>query len=283
MEALAAELRDMPADAVLPVARAFAHFLNLANIAEQHHRVRRRRAYERNPAARPQPASIDETLPRLTPAGVTPEALHAAVCALRIELVVTAHPTEIMRRTLQQKYNRIAAALAVLDRPDLTPRERERQIEGLRREITAAWESEDVRRERPTPIEEVRSALTVIEETLWDAVPEYLRTLDRALAGATGRPLPIDAAPIRFGSWIGGDRDGNPNVTPDVTRRACLMSRWTAADALRARDRGACRRAVDGRGQPGACGAGRRRSRAVPRGAAAVAAAARVDPALDRA
>ncbi len=228
VETLAAELRGMPADSVLPVARAFAHFLNLANVAEQHHRVRRRRAYERNPAARPQPASIDEALPRLLADGATPEALHAAVSALRIELVVTAHPTEIMRRTLQQKYNRIAAALAVLDRPDLTPRERDQQIEGLRREITAAWESEDVRRERPTPIEEVRSALTVIEETLWDAVPEYLRTLDRTLARVTARGLPLDVAPIRFGSWIGGDRDGNPNVTPDVTRRACLMSRWTA-------------------------------------------------------
>ena len=109
---LARELDAMPVDAALPIARAFAHFLNLANVAEQHHRVRRRRAYQRNPHANPQPASIEEALPRLLASGVAPDALYAAVCALRIELVITAHPTEIMRRTLQMKYNAVADALA---------------------------------------------------------------------------------------------------------------------------------------------------------------------------
>ena len=98
----------------------------------------------------------------------------------------------------------------------------------MRREITAAWETEEVRRERPSPLDEVRGALAVFEETIWDALPQYCRSLDRTLRQATGRGLPIGAAPIRFGSWIGGDRDGNPFVTPDVTRRACLMARWTA-------------------------------------------------------
>jgi phosphoenolpyruvate carboxylase len=227
-ETLANELRSMPVAAALPVARSFAHFLNLANIAEQHHRVRRRRAYQRDPAARPQQASIEETLPRLLASGVPPDMLFEAVSQLRIELVMTAHPTEIMRRSLQHKYNRIAAALAGLDRPDLTPVERETLVETMRREITAAWETEEVRRERPTPLDEARSALAVFEETLWDAIPQYCRTLDRTLRATVGRGLPIAAAPIRFGSWIGGDRDGNPSVTPDVTRRACLMACWTA-------------------------------------------------------
>src|SRR6187401_3433502 len=118
---LAAELAAMPVEAAVPVARAFAHFLNLANVAEQHHRVRRRRAYERDPHARAQPASIEEALPRLAAAGVSPAAIHRAVCDLAIELVVTAHPTEIMRRTLQLKYRKIGTALAERDRPDLTP------------------------------------------------------------------------------------------------------------------------------------------------------------------
>jgi phosphoenolpyruvate carboxylase len=227
-EALGNELRAMPVDAAIPLARAFAHFLNLANIAEQHHRVRRRRDYQRDPRARAQPGSLEETLPRLLAAGVSRDALHETVCALRIGLVITAHPTEIMRRTLQHKYNRIAAALADLDRPDLTPVERETLMETLRREIAAAWETEEVRRERPSPLDEVRSALTVFEETLWDALPQFLRSLDRTLRLETGRPLPLDASPIQFGSWIGGDRDGNPSVTPEVTRRACLMARWTA-------------------------------------------------------
>jgi phosphoenolpyruvate carboxylase len=227
-ETLASELRSMPTEAAIPIARSFAHFLNLANIAEQHHRMRRRRAYQRDPAGRPQQGSIEETLPRLVAEGLSPEALQKAVEDLRIELVITAHPTEIMRRTLQHKYRRIAGALADLDRPDLTPFERDALIETIRREITAAWETEEVRRERPSPLDEVRSALAVFEETVWDALPQYCRSLDRTLKQVTGQGLPLDAAPIRFGSWIGGDRDGNPSVTPEVTRRATLMARWTA-------------------------------------------------------
>ena len=226
--ALAGELGAMPVSSAIPITRAFSHFLNLANVAEQHHRVRRRRDYLRDPHARPQPGSLEETLPRLLAAGIAPEALHDAVCALRIGLVITAHPTEIMRRTVQHKYNVIADALAELDRPDLTVVERDALTDTLRREIAAAWETEEVRRERPSPLDEVRSALAVFEETLWDALPQFLRALDRTLTRETGRGLPLDAAPIRFGSWIGGDRDGNPSVTADVTRRACLMARWTA-------------------------------------------------------
>jgi phosphoenolpyruvate carboxylase len=227
LEALAAELRTIPVAAALPIARSFAHFLNLANVAEQYHRVRRRRAYQRDPRARPQPASVEEALPRLLTSGVAPEALHRAVSGLGIELVMTAHPTEIMRRSLQHKYVRIAEALATLDHSDVTCVERETSIDTMRREITAAWETEEVRRERPSPLDEVRSLMAVFEETLWDALPQFCRSLDRTLKQATGRGLPLDAAPIRFGSWIGGDRDGNPFVTPEVTRSACLMARWT--------------------------------------------------------
>jgi phosphoenolpyruvate carboxylase len=171
-EALAEELRAMPVAAALPVARSFAHFLNLANIAEQHHRVRRRRELEREAGGRPQLASIEEALPRLLGTGISPDALFEAICGLRIELVITAHPTEIMRRTLQHKYNRVAAALAELDRPDLTPTERETLLESMRREIAGAWHTEEVRRERPSPLDEVRSGMAVFEETIWNAVPE---------------------------------------------------------------------------------------------------------------
>jgi phosphoenolpyruvate carboxylase len=226
-EALAAELRTMPVASALPIARSFAHFLNLANVAEQYHRVRRRRAYQRDPRAKPQPASVEEALPRLLSSGVSADVLHRAATGLGIELVMTAHPTEIMRRSLQHKYGRIADALATLDHSDVTCLERETSIETMRREITAAWETEEVRRERPSPLDEVRSLMAVFEETLWDALPQFCRSLDRTLKHATGRGLPLDGAPIRFGSWIGGDRDGNPFVTPEVTRSACLMARWT--------------------------------------------------------
>ncbi|HJR59929.1 MAG TPA: phosphoenolpyruvate carboxylase [Vicinamibacterales bacterium] len=228
-DTLAAELSRLPVDAALPVARAFSHFLHLANVAEQHHRVRRRRAYERDAEAPPQRGSCAETFPRLLSAGISPDALHQAVSSLRIELVLTAHPTEIARRTLVQKYNRIAAALAAQDREDLTRPERDEIEATLFREIMAAWGTNDVRAQQPTPLDEVRSGLIVFEESLWQAVPRYLRGVDRALRSATGRGLPLECAPVTFGSWIGGDRDGNPNVTPEVTRRACLLSRWVAA------------------------------------------------------
>jgi phosphoenolpyruvate carboxylase len=231
---LAEELSAMPLDAAVPVARAFSHFLQLANVAEQHHRIRRRRAHQRDPRSTPQPGSLDETLPRVA-AAVGAERLRDAVLALRIDLVLTAHPTEMMRRTLQRKYNAIAETLAVLDRSDLTPREREASCSELRRRIVGAWETDEVRRDRPSPLDEVQRAFAVFDYTLWDAVPSFLRSLDRTMTAITGRGLPIDACPIRFGSWIGGDRDGNPSITPEVTRRTCLASRAMAL-AMYARD-----------------------------------------------
>jgi phosphoenolpyruvate carboxylase len=226
---LATELSQMPVERALAVARAFSHFLNLANIAEQHHRIRRRRDYQREAGSRPQRGSCADSFMRLVTAGIAPDRVREAVCALQIELVLTAHPTEIARRTLVQKYNRIAQWLMARDRVDLTVPEREELTASLRREITSAWGTSEVRGERPTPLDEVRSGLIVFEQSLWDAVPRYLREVDRALAAATGAGLPLNVRPIRFGSWIGGDRDGNPNVTPEVTRRACLLGRWVAA------------------------------------------------------
>ncbi|HMD35685.1 MAG TPA: phosphoenolpyruvate carboxylase [Vicinamibacterales bacterium] len=223
-------LGGMPIEAAAPVARAFAHFLALANVAEQHHRIRRRRAHARDGASAPQRGSCVETFRRLTAGGVDPSALAAAVLRLRIELVLTAHPTEIMRRTLIHKYNRVAQILALRDRPDLTPAEHEDSVDALRREIAAAWQTDEARETRVTPLDEVRAGLVVFEESLWNAVPAFLRDLDRALRAVTGRRLPLEATPITFGSWIGGDRDGNPNVTPEVTRQATWLARWQAAE-----------------------------------------------------
>ncbi len=227
---LASLLAGLPVDAALPLARAFAHFLNLANVAEQHHRIRRRRAYLRDPQAKPQRGSVAETFARLVADGISPDDLYQAVRALRIELVLTAHPTEVSRRTLIHKYNRIAAFLAERERTDLTLPEREDCTNALRAEVLSAWDTDEVRHERPTVLHEVRTSMVVFEQSLWDAVPHLVRSVDRALQASTGRTLPLEATPVRFGSWIGGDRDGNPNVTPEVTRQACLISRWEAAD-----------------------------------------------------
>ena len=227
---LAAAMATLPVDAAIPLARAFTHFLNLANVAEQHHRIRRRRSYLRDRSAPPQRGSCEETFSRLVAGGISAAQLHEAVCRLRIELVFTSHPTEVSRRTLIHKYNRIASLLARRDRPDLTVPEQEEVTSALRREIEAAWETDEVRHERPTPLDEVRSGLIVFEQSLWRALPLYLHSVDRALRAVTSRALPLGVAPVTFGSWIGGDRDGNPNVTPEVTRKACLLSRWVAAE-----------------------------------------------------
>jgi phosphoenolpyruvate carboxylase len=222
---LASRLADLPLDAAVPVARAFATFLTLANIAEQHHRIRRRRDYARE-GSRPQPGSCADAFARWRATGMPGEVLAESVRSLRIELVLTAHPTEVVRRTLLQSHRRIADALAVLDRADLTPEESADTVAALRREIATLWQTEGQADRPVTPLDEVRGGLAVFEQTLWDALPRFVRQVDAAL----GAPLPVDAAPLRFGSWIGGDRDGNPNVTPEVTRRATWMARWVAAD-----------------------------------------------------
>lgn len=224
---LDAELTGLPEEMIMPVVRAFSHFLNLANIAEQHHRVRRSRAWLRDPESRPLRGSLEEAFGRLGE-DLNPDTLHRAVCEQEIGLVLTAHPTEITRRTLIQKHNRIAELLDLQDRLDLTPDEMEEYALGLKREITAAWHTDEIRRRRPTPVDEARWGLTVVEQTLWQVIPRYARRLDRTLRQATGKGLPLDVSPIRFGSWMGGDRDGNPRVTARVTREACLLGRWMA-------------------------------------------------------
>ena len=213
------------------VARAFASFLSLANIAEQHHRIRRRRDHEAE-GDRPQPGSLDASLGGLRATGISADALHAAIMDTRIELVLTAHPTQVVRRSLLLKQRRVADLLA---RRDLgtTPAEERALSRALRAEIVGAWQTDEVQRRRPTPEDEARGGLVAIEQAIWDAVPSFLRHLDQALrTHAGGLGLPLDAAPIRFTSWMGGDRDGNPNVHPQTTARVLLLGRWMAATLI---------------------------------------------------
>ncbi|TBU80813.1 phosphoenolpyruvate carboxylase [Pseudomonas daroniae] len=214
-------------DELLPVARAFNQFLNLANIAEQYHRVRRREVGEEQPFEN---RILDELLQRLRAGGHDREALARQVGRLDIELVLTAHPTEVARRTLIQKYDAIAAQLAEQDHRDLSDAEREAIAIRLQRLIAEAWHTEEIRRVRPTPVDEAKWGFAVIENSLWYALPTVLRKADQALQRETGLRLPLEAAPIRFASWMGGDRDGNPNVTAKVTREVLLLARWMAAD-----------------------------------------------------
>jgi len=217
-------------DDLLPVARAFTQFLNLANIAEQYHRVRRHRAHQWRMDEPPQPGSVRALFARLAKEGRSTRDILAAVQSLDIELVLTAHPTEVSRRTLIRKYDDIADALERLDHGSLTPVERTEELANLRHHITAAWHTDEIRKTRPTPVDEAKWGFTTIEQTLWKAVPQFLREFDAVLFEYTGAHLPLDKSPIRFASWMGGDRDGNPNVTHKVTREVLLLARWMAAD-----------------------------------------------------
>ncbi|MHB9798642.1 phosphoenolpyruvate carboxylase [Pseudomonas sp. MT3] len=224
---LTATLDALGEDELLPVARAFNQFLNLANIAEQYHRIRRRTPKEPEPFEN---RVLGELLGRLRKSGLGAEGLARQVAELEIELVLTAHPTEVARRTLIQKYDAMSAQLAAGDHSDLLPEEREAVRERLQRLVAEAWHTEEIRRTRPTPVDEAKWGFAVIEHSLWQALPAFLRHIDATLQQTLGERLPLSAAPIRFASWMGGDRDGNPNVTAAVTREVLLLARWMAAD-----------------------------------------------------
>lgn len=226
-EQLSSTLADLADEDLLPVARAFNQFLNLANMAEQYQLIRRRDADQPEPF---EAQVLPELLGRLKQAGHSNDALARQLAKLDIQLVLTAHPTEVARRTLIQKYDAIAGQLAAQDHRDLTSAERQQVRERLRRLIAEAWHTEEIRRTRPTPVDEAKWGFAVIEHSLWHAIPSHLRKVDKALLEATGLRLPLEAAPIRFASWMGGDRDGNPNVTAAVTREVLLLARWMAAD-----------------------------------------------------
>ena len=220
-------LRKLPDHELLPVTRAFNQFLNLANIAEQHYRARFRRVEDYKPGSQP---VLSDLLARARNNGHSPRKLVESLASMRIELVLTAHPTEVIRRTLIQKYDAIDECLTViessLDYPERASRARGR-LEEL---ISQAWHTDEIRHERPTPVDEAKWGFAVIENSLWQAVPEFHRDLDSLLLECAGERLPLDAAPIVFASWMGGDRDGNPNVTAKVTREVLLLGRWMAAD-----------------------------------------------------
>ncbi|XP_058182858.1 phosphoenolpyruvate carboxylase 4 [Rhododendron vialii] len=221
---LASEMSKMTLEEALTLARAFSHYLNLMGIAETHHRVRK----TRNVAHLSK--SCDDIFSQLIQGGVSPEKLYDTVCNQEVEIVLTAHPTQINRRTLQYKHIRVAHLLEFNDRTDLGHEDRDMLIEDLVREITSIWQTDELRRHKPTPVDEAKAGLHIVEQSLWKAIPHYLRRVSSALKKHTGRPLPLTCTPIKFGAWMGGDRDGNPNVTAKVTKDVSLLSRWMAID-----------------------------------------------------
>ena len=206
------------------VLRAFALFFQLVNIAEQHHRIRRRREYEHEGVVPRE--SLADAFGRLDEAGVEPSEVAAAGSVLSVELVLTAHPTEATRRTVLEAHRRIAALLAHLDDDALPPSERARVEDALAEEITILWLTDEVRSRRPRVVDEIRQGLWFVEQSLWEAVPRIARAL--------GERLPDAQAALRFGTWIGGDLDGNPHAGPDTVKDALERARRLAGELYRA-------------------------------------------------
>lgn len=216
-------LRKLDSEQLLLISRGFAQFLNLANIADQHFTTTKSvsghfGAYDR----------ISSTIEELSQS-VSKEALAEAIANLHIDLVLTAHPTEITRRTLIHKHGEIHDCLNEVESGLASEERIQSRLADL---IAQIWHTEEFLEQRPTPIDEARWSFAVIENSLWDAVPEFLRDLD-AIVEKFELDLPPRTKPVvRLSSWIGGDRDGNPNVTAKVTRRAMIISRWQAADLI---------------------------------------------------
>ena len=214
---------------ILPLTRAFSYFLNFANIAEQYHVVRNRRQAEFDEQTS-SPNPLTHLFEKFRTQQISEQHLFQQICDLNIELVLTAHPTEVSRRTLIQKYDDITDCLSQLDQQKLTPRERQQTIATLKQLVSSAWQTDEIRQHRPTPVDEAKWGFATIEQSLWNAVPKFIRELNELTQQHCQQSLPLDIAPIRFASWMGGDRDGNPNVTHQVTQEVLWLSRWQAAD-----------------------------------------------------
>ena len=222
-EALFEQMRDLDSEQLHLIARGFAQFLNLANIADQQFTTSA--AMSERVGAQ---SIVSRTIHELK-ATVPTNDIERALADLHIDLVLTAHPTEITRRTLIHKHGEIHQCLADLENSHSNDSRTRDRLADL---IAQIWHTEEFLEQRPTPLDEARWSFAVIENSLWDAVPAFLRDIDQV---ATTNGLTLrerTRTPIRLSSWIGGDRDGNPNVTAAVTEQAMLLSRWQAADLI---------------------------------------------------
>src|SRR5690348_3420785 len=198
------------------VARAFAVYFHLANLAEEHQRIRNLR--ERDTGGEPVRESLAAAVAEVAHDAGT-EHLTELLGSLRVHLVLTAHPTEARRRAVVAALRRLSSLLGLLDDPRTGAADREEARRGLREQVDLLWRTSQLRVKAMDPIDEVRTVMTAFDETLFRVVPAVYRELDRAVADAdpsTPSATPVRAF-LRFGSWVGADRDGNPFVTAQVT------------------------------------------------------------------
>ena len=209
------------------VTKAFAIYFELTNLAETNHRKRRRRVLNLESRQQPLPGSIRGVLVRMRERGVIARDALAMLARITAIPVFTAHPTEVARRTVLGMRRRIAQEIAALDVVPLTAAQAEEHATNIAAEITAMWQTDEVRRRQPTVGDEMRMGLTYYRFSILSAVPRVLQQISQSFQDVYGCAVPEEVLTgiFRFGSWIGGDRDGNPHVTHSCTRDAVMLAR----------------------------------------------------------
>jgi phosphoenolpyruvate carboxylase len=220
-------VRALPVDRAILLTRAFAFYFELINLAETNHRKRRRVALRLSGQAGRQRGSLEGTFSEMQRVGISPDEALNWLRQVLIIPVFTAHPTEAARRTVMFKRRRIGELLEALDRIPLPEQDLARLEELVLAEITGLWQTDEVRSRRPTVFDEIKMGLDYYDVSIFETLPELYREISAALRAAYGIEIEPHELPLvlRFGSWIGGDRDGNPYVTPDVTRAALQLAR----------------------------------------------------------
>lgn len=220
-------VHSLPVEQSILLTRAFAFYFELINLAETNHRKRRRTALHLSGEADRQRGSLMGTLSKMRSVGIGAQEALETLRRVLIVPVFTAHPTEVARRSVLFKRRRIGEFLAELDRIPIPAEEMERLEEAIRAEITSLWQTDEVRSRRPTVYDEIKMGLDYYDVSIFATLPSLYREIAEALRATYGLEIEAHELPLvlNFGSWIGGDRDGNPFVTPGVTRDAIQLAR----------------------------------------------------------
>ena len=216
---------------IYKLTRAFSHFMNFINLAESIDASRTLDEFENNNKVKTNKnIFIEEIFEDLfRNRKISSSKIYNTAKNLNIGIVLTAHPTEVKRRTLIQKYHNITELLEQRELMKSFPSKQKIIDRKLYDELTIIWNTDDLKRAKPSPFDEARWGLAIIEDSLWETIPKVYRRLNSIFVKNMGKGLPKNFNPIEFGSWMGGDRDGNPNVTAEVTKEVILLSRWEAA------------------------------------------------------
>jgi phosphoenolpyruvate carboxylase len=220
-------VHSLPVERALLLTRAFAFYFELINLAETNHRKRRRIALQLSGETGRQRGSLAGTLCEMRRVGIGAEEAMDWLRRVLVVPVFTAHPTEVARRSVMFKRRRIGEFLATLDRIPVPAQGMARLEELIRAEITSLWQTDEVRSRRPTVYDEIKMGLDYYDVSIFATLPSLYREISEALRASYGLEIEAHALPqvLSFGSWIGGDRDGNPFVTPEVTREAIQLAR----------------------------------------------------------